>query len=336
VHGPRNPALTSAEARDRSMRDERMLYTPFGAENEGSWEFDAAAPDENRAFIGQYFDGDAGLLYLSARYMDPRLGLFTSPDWLDPPMPGVGTNRYSYSFNDPVNLSDPSGNNIFQDAWNGIKNAFQRLADYNAEYRASHGSGADSPSCPATICVKDTSFTPTSIFTWRAPVYSALHPEDDPIMWIWGRSKEEVEARMSGVVLDWGATDVGKEQIADLHGSGGAPINVFPTLADPSNPNKFISGFASGRGERNSIWINLDAGGTSYIDASGGRSPKSLGQIMTHEVGHFTSSRWESDTNERHVIRTYENRYLAQTGRPLRYDCYYGCDEIFPHYFPRP
>jgi hypothetical protein len=42
--------------------------------------------------------------------MDPRLGLFTSPDWLAPPIPGVGTNRYAYSFNDPVNLSDPNGN----------------------------------------------------------------------------------------------------------------------------------------------------------------------------------------------------------------------------------
>jgi RHS repeat-associated protein len=64
----------------------------------------------NRGFIGQYFDRDAGLLYLNARYMDPRLGLFTSPDWLDPPIPGVGTNRYAYSANDPVNLSDPNGN----------------------------------------------------------------------------------------------------------------------------------------------------------------------------------------------------------------------------------
>ena len=26
---------------------------------------------------------------------------------------GVGTNRYSYSFNDPVNLMDPSGNQVF-------------------------------------------------------------------------------------------------------------------------------------------------------------------------------------------------------------------------------
>jgi hypothetical protein len=34
---------------------------------------------------------------------------FISPDSLDPTLPGVGTNRYSYSQNDPVNKSDPTG-----------------------------------------------------------------------------------------------------------------------------------------------------------------------------------------------------------------------------------
>ncbi len=34
---------------------------------------------------------------------------FISPDDWDPTKPGVGTNRYAYSENDPVNKSDPSG-----------------------------------------------------------------------------------------------------------------------------------------------------------------------------------------------------------------------------------
>lgn len=34
---------------------------------------------------------------------------FISPDDWDPTMPGVGTNRYAYSGNDPVNKSDPNG-----------------------------------------------------------------------------------------------------------------------------------------------------------------------------------------------------------------------------------
>nr|WP_321442953.1 hypothetical protein [uncultured Cohaesibacter sp.] len=35
---------------------------------------------------------------------------FISPDWYDPAQPGVGTNRYAYSQNDPVNALDPRGN----------------------------------------------------------------------------------------------------------------------------------------------------------------------------------------------------------------------------------
>lgn len=36
---------------------------------------------------------------------------FISPDDWDPTKPGVGTNRYAYSENDPVNKSDPNGHN---------------------------------------------------------------------------------------------------------------------------------------------------------------------------------------------------------------------------------
>lgn len=38
--------------------------------------------------------------------------MFIQPDWFDPTEPGVGTNRYAYSFNDPINKSDPNGNCI--------------------------------------------------------------------------------------------------------------------------------------------------------------------------------------------------------------------------------
>ncbi|RWC26792.1 MAG: hypothetical protein EOS27_24060 [Mesorhizobium sp.] len=34
---------------------------------------------------------------------------FISPDTMDPTVPGVGTNRYAYAQNDPVNRSDPNG-----------------------------------------------------------------------------------------------------------------------------------------------------------------------------------------------------------------------------------
>ncbi|MBS7707565.1 RHS repeat-associated core domain-containing protein [Chelatococcus asaccharovorans] len=64
---------------------------------------------EAKAFIGERQDTETGLLYLNARFYDPALGHFISPDWYLPTDPGVGTNRYAYAFNDPINKSDPNG-----------------------------------------------------------------------------------------------------------------------------------------------------------------------------------------------------------------------------------
>ncbi|TPM32938.1 RHS repeat protein [Mesorhizobium sp. B2-3-4] len=64
-----------------------------------------------KSYIGERFDAETGLLYLNARYMDPVLGRFISPDDWDPTKEGVGTNRYAYAQNDPVNRSDPNGHN---------------------------------------------------------------------------------------------------------------------------------------------------------------------------------------------------------------------------------
>ncbi len=83
-------------------------YTPFGDMEGHEW-VDPLSQPESKAFIGERFDPETGLVYLHARYYDPKLGLFTQGDWWDPTEPGVGTNRYMYSFGDPVNLSDRNG-----------------------------------------------------------------------------------------------------------------------------------------------------------------------------------------------------------------------------------
>ena len=75
----------------------------------------ASAPDPNetKGFIGERFDEDSGLQYLNARYFDPEAGRFIQPDWFEMTKAGVGTNRYAYAGNDPVNLRDPGGNEAY-------------------------------------------------------------------------------------------------------------------------------------------------------------------------------------------------------------------------------
>ncbi len=69
----------------------------------------ATAHAESKGFIGERHDAETGLLYLNARYYDPVLTRFISPDTLDPVLPGVGVNRYAYALNDPVNKADKNG-----------------------------------------------------------------------------------------------------------------------------------------------------------------------------------------------------------------------------------
>ncbi|TQV74161.1 hypothetical protein FKG94_16255 [Exilibacterium tricleocarpae] len=63
---------------------------------------------ETHGFVGERLD-ETGLLFLNARYYDPLLSRFISADPSDPLEAGVGLNRYSYAFNNPIYLKDPSG-----------------------------------------------------------------------------------------------------------------------------------------------------------------------------------------------------------------------------------
>ncbi|MCC5641175.1 RHS repeat-associated core domain-containing protein [Nostoc sp. CHAB 5844] len=94
-------AVTGAAS--ASLQEAR--YRPYGERLVTA----GAATAERQAFIGERQDVLSGLLYLNARFYDPAIASFVSPDMLDPWLPGVGTNRYGYSLNDPVNLSDPNG-----------------------------------------------------------------------------------------------------------------------------------------------------------------------------------------------------------------------------------
>jgi RHS repeat-associated protein len=80
-------------------------YTPYGtvSRREGS-------ANVAHKFTGQRFDTSTGLAFYHARYYDPQLGRFVSPDPIvqDPTDPQT-LNRYAYVRNNPVNLVDPSG-----------------------------------------------------------------------------------------------------------------------------------------------------------------------------------------------------------------------------------
>lgn len=74
------------------------------------YEVSPGAASDPHKFTGKELDDETGLYYFNARYYDAHLGRFISVD----PVGGSNTdpqswNRYAYALNNPVTVTDPSG-----------------------------------------------------------------------------------------------------------------------------------------------------------------------------------------------------------------------------------
>jgi RHS repeat-associated protein len=93
----------------------RLVYMPFGelarANSSGT---DVGV----RKFIGQELDEETGLAYFRARYYDPALGRYLSPDTEVPVYSDAQSfNRYAYARNNPIVHFDPTGKSWLSKAW---------------------------------------------------------------------------------------------------------------------------------------------------------------------------------------------------------------------------
>ena len=62
-------------------------------------------------YRGYVYDTETGFYYVSSRYYDPEIGRFINADAAIGQIGNVqGTNMFAYCFNNPVNMSDPTGN----------------------------------------------------------------------------------------------------------------------------------------------------------------------------------------------------------------------------------
>ncbi len=107
---------------------QRLTYLPFGEThtNAGSVDF------YQYRFTDQEQDPETGLYFYQARYYNPVLGRFISPDPLVPePGNPQSLNRYSYVANNPVTLVDPSGHQfeLFTDVWDTLSSVFTGITD---------------------------------------------------------------------------------------------------------------------------------------------------------------------------------------------------------------
>jgi RHS repeat-associated protein len=84
--------------------------------------YDADSETPNFFYTGKRLDKETGLYYYGARYYDPALGKFITPDTIIPqPSNPQSLNRYSYTDNNPINYTDPTGH--FKWKWSNFLKA---------------------------------------------------------------------------------------------------------------------------------------------------------------------------------------------------------------------
>ena len=94
----------------------QFLYTPFGE----TWVEEASTVDIShitRFFTNQQYDKESGLYYYNARYYDPHLGSFITPD---PAMDQF--NHYAYCAGNPIKYTDPTGLTMNENPYDNTTN----------------------------------------------------------------------------------------------------------------------------------------------------------------------------------------------------------------------
>ena len=82
----------------------RQRYLPYGAPRGATNQLPT-----DRGFLGKVTDAASGLVLLGARYYDPTIGKFLTPDPLDNNDTPDAANPYAYGSDNPTTLSDPTG-----------------------------------------------------------------------------------------------------------------------------------------------------------------------------------------------------------------------------------
>lgn len=102
------------------VKKELIEYLPYGAFSRHE-KYGAGEDVIDHYFTGQRFDKESDLYYYNARYYDPELGRFISPDTIvQGPANPQTFNRYTYVNNNPVNNVDPSGHGWFSKLWKKV------------------------------------------------------------------------------------------------------------------------------------------------------------------------------------------------------------------------
>ena len=96
---------SSVTANASGVRTASALYKAWGETR-----YSSGALGTDYKFTGQREQAELGLYFYGARWFDPSIGRFTSPDTMIPSTQGTQAwDRYAYTSNNPLRYIDPSG-----------------------------------------------------------------------------------------------------------------------------------------------------------------------------------------------------------------------------------
>ncbi len=95
----------SGTATELGSKVQELTYEPYG-----KMRTKVGSVDVHHKFTGKELDDSTGLYHYDARYYDPVLARFISPDAVEPDRSNPQSlNRYSYVLNNPLRYKDPTG-----------------------------------------------------------------------------------------------------------------------------------------------------------------------------------------------------------------------------------
>ena len=196
---------------EAGLARERTAFRPYGEEVAA---LQPLSLPETKGFIGERFDDTSGLQYLNARYYDPKLGMFVQPDWWEVTKEGVGTNRYSYSFGDPVNGRDPTGHTTFgeavRDFFEGIGRALGGLFEGDGRSQRTSGPGGAGGSMSFDVTVAGTAMKMT-FPNWGSVV-------KDPTIGEFYKQPEKLAAIAARTLVMGGFTSTDPKEVKEIAG----------------------------------------------------------------------------------------------------------------------
>jgi RHS repeat-associated protein len=236
---------------------ERTGYAAFGEPVPGT-----SLP---KGFIGERPDVETGMLWLNSRPYDPVRGQFASPDDWDPTLPGVGTNRYAYAGNDPVNKADANGHSFF-----GNLIGSNRTETNKTKSSESKSSTSNRETSKALEVGTKGAWAKTLGHALLDKAIKAAKNKAVEDAW---KMERQLVAKTGRGTVDWSPS-----QVKDLLSSGRVPGYVGHHLNSANNSLELAAD------HRNIDFITVEAHRALHMDMGGTRAP-TYGSLMDRTAG---------------------------------------------------